>query len=333
MCHHHGPHRKQTSPPQIPDISQETLINAQAAIRATQKIQLIGGGEPLLAKNIIQKLTYLHDLNPAANIELYSNGSLLDNPEFIQNVLKNLKTLHISVNGTQSYDAIMLGGSFGAIQQNMQMISRINKTLSSPVALYADFVIMRSNYMDLISFVQFVKESGFKGICIKDLWVGSDVLKKESIKHDQELLVHAAKKIQETVAYGRAIGMEVFCDSSLELSINLVKESTAPKATVQEIKNKNTPTPPPNVEKKNVEIKAPTCTQAWEVARIETNGDVILCCNGVNRIGSLLENDFESIWQGAEAQEYRKGLVTQQYYKGCTKCKLVKPLDPASYEV
>lgn len=62
------------------------------------------------------------------------------------------------------------------------------------------------------------------------------------------------------------------------------------------------------------------------------NGNVLLCCRRNTCVGNLENNTFEELWFGQEAEAFRNGLMTGDYYKVCQDCKFIHPEDPENFK-
>jgi hypothetical protein len=49
-------------------------------------------------------------------------------------------------------------------------------------------------------------------------------------------------------------------------------------------------------------------------------------------LGYLRDQDILALWNGEEANKYRQGLLSGNYYKVCAHCKKIAPEDKKRYE-
>ena len=65
---------------------------------------------------------------------------------------------------------------------------------------------------------------------------------------------------------------------------------------------------------------------------MDEEGNLLICCLQNTRIGNLNEKDFHAIWNGSEAENFRKGLMKNRPYKHCRDCRLLFPERKENYE-
>ena len=75
------------------------------------------------------------------------------------------------------------------------------------------------------------------------------------------------------------------------------------------------------------------CRNAYGRLRVDSEGDVAPCCyatQGELSLGNLNEQDFETIWNGTEAQDLRRGMYTGDVPVLCQSCRYHDILPPDS---
>jgi radical SAM protein with 4Fe4S-binding SPASM domain len=73
------------------------------------------------------------------------------------------------------------------------------------------------------------------------------------------------------------------------------------------------------------------CRSAYGRLRIEPDGEVAPCCAaGVGELvlGHLDAEDFDEIWNGTNAQDLRRGMVTWDYPTRCSTCRFLDRVEP-----
>ncbi len=72
------------------------------------------------------------------------------------------------------------------------------------------------------------------------------------------------------------------------------------------------------------------CDHANSTITIRWNGDVVPCCYDLTSkrvLGNILQNDLETIWNGADCQELRRSIHDRKFTAPCSRCNVVNPDD------
>ena len=73
------------------------------------------------------------------------------------------------------------------------------------------------------------------------------------------------------------------------------------------------------------------CRNAYNRLRVDSEGDVAPCCyatEGELSLGNLNETDFDSIWNGSEARDLRRGMLTNDVPALCQSCRFHDVIPP-----
>ncbi len=63
------------------------------------------------------------------------------------------------------------------------------------------------------------------------------------------------------------------------------------------------------------------CFMGFAYARVTVEGDVLFCCDGEVRVGSLRDGTtFAALWNGPDWQRLRERLRAGAYFPGCARC-------------
>lgn len=62
------------------------------------------------------------------------------------------------------------------------------------------------------------------------------------------------------------------------------------------------------------------CFMGYAYARITVDGTVLFCCSTEIKVGSLQENRFSDLWNGALWNDVRDRLRRGEYFPGCSQC-------------
>lgn len=73
------------------------------------------------------------------------------------------------------------------------------------------------------------------------------------------------------------------------------------------------------------------CRNVFNRLRVDSAGDVAPCCYAVQgelSLGNLNESSFEEIWNGASAQDLRRGMFCGDVPSLCSSCRYIDPIAP-----
>lgn len=296
---------------ELSDLAFERLL---AALGDVDVVSISGRGELLLATNLPEKLKRIRKASPRARLLLTTNGTLLRGKAFIEQILEQIDALHISANGIHSsYDAIMHGGRFERLLENMEEIAAVAKRYEHFNELAVGYVIMRQNVEHISKAAHIYRDIGFDGIIYRELSVCDERLREESIRYDTRLLEKAKKEIQAAESCAEP---NRFWVSSLDL---FPAQSSAAESWRTRFKKGNSPL----ISK---------CGRPWTEFLVDEEGNVLICCIRNTRIGNLNESAFLGIWNCDEAVRYREGLINGKPYKHCRNCRVLYPDEKEHYE-
>jgi MoaA/NifB/PqqE/SkfB family radical SAM enzyme len=337
------------------DMPDELFRKIEPLIARAQVINLGGCGEPLISRNIRERLQRIRALNPGAHLLTFTNGLALSSPEKANALLPFFDELHLSLNGVDSYDRVMTGARFPVILRNLEVIRDVREKTGRPEQLVLGFIVMRRNLADIVPAARLAREMGFTRIQYKNLWVFNEPLKAESIHHDPGALAAARAEILQARETGIPVECEMWpeYDSPSPRKWGIVRHEHTPefdenrppllvRAGRMMVRN-------PRLFRTRLwrfvkaygrhwllalspAFRQPPCSFPWTQVQVFENGYVLLCCQGGTEVGNLQEEPFEAMWSGEEAQRYRTGLLTGNYYKDCARCKLLFPDQAGVFE-
>ena len=259
----------------------------------------IFGGEPLSSK-YIQKLYQLAHVNEC-NIHMVSNGSLLTDA-MVKNIVDN-RVFHIKFSidaGTpQTYKHIR-GGNFFKVLAGIGAISqeKLRQHALYPIMDF-NFLAMRCNVHELSRLIVMGKELGIRAINVFYPTMHSPEMVAESLFLHQN---YGDEQLMKAVAVAR----------NLQFPLLIPPLFTVPREEIADVLNCK-----------------PTCEDPWTTLIVDVDGTISQCCAGAPILGSLLENDFATLWNGAIAQSLRKTINTPAEPAYCKRCRLRKQ-DPST---
>jgi len=334
------------------DMSDEVFARCESLLANARVINLGGCGEPLISRHFEQRIRRIRELNPDVYLLTFTNGLAIANGDIASRYLPLFNEIHLSLNGVGSYEQVMTGSRLDRIRQNLAFMGEVRRETGKPEHLVMGFIVMRRNLADIGPAAELAREMNFSRIQYKNLWVFNEELKQESIHHNPDLAVTARAEIARV----SASGFPVECEMWPELNANLdgigwgadTGDEPAPDLTESR---------PPLLWRATRMLftdrrmfrrrlrrflaayyqrffspDRPACDYPWRQVQVFENGDIFLCCLGETKVGNLMENSFEEIWNGEEVQRYRRGMLDKKYYRDCATCKLIAPDDPRAFE-
>lgn len=285
-----------------PDLPDELFERIAPPITAARTVMLGGGGEPFVARNIAGRIAAIRRLNPAVRLQAFTNALVFASDAQAERFLPLMNHLVVSLNGTTTYERIMIGGKFDRVKKALANIRHSRETIGRPEQFDIDLILMRANYSDIRPAIELAKEMGADLVHLKDFWVHEPAMAVQSLRHDQRL----ADLLRMEIEKATSIGVPLWCAVWPELTTN--PSSAVPAG------------------------EPPLCRRPWTDAIVGVDGTVRFCCEGFTAIGNLKEKSFTDIWRGDEAERYRRGLLTSRYYKDCAICKYIRPGQVEYYE-
>jgi MoaA/NifB/PqqE/SkfB family radical SAM enzyme len=287
------------------DMPSEIFHKALDFARISKRIALAGSGEPLLTTNFSEKLHEISRVAPTAEISLLTNGLLLTTRKYVEDIMSSLSLLTISINGVSTYEKIMPPARFEGILNNLEIIKTVKQKLKKPPQTCLNFVIVKDNICDIVRITEVAIKFKFDRLLFS--WQHFDI-KEQNV---QAIPDGSAQMKQVLLLLEQA---ELL---ALKNNLQIIYSEHRPL-----LQKKDPPAAAPTTSKKSAEQPI-VCKKPWQEVTISSAGKVQLCCVKATIIGTLETGDFESIWQGEEANQYRQGILTGNYHNVCKTCHFV----------
>lgn len=269
--------------------------------------------EPLLYPHIAEAISYIH--SQGLNCSVATNGYFLEEASE-DLVTSGLTKIVISLDGTPSvHDEIR--GSKGTYERVLNGIKRLDlvkkKTNSETPYIFVNYVISTDNY-DCIR--EFVKDMPLDMITQIDFRMMFFCTKELAEKHNKAF----GDKYDATVAC-LAGGIDL---SKLDTDI-LYEQITDVTRRYDKCKlffNHGKEGLYRYYHEPEVFLDGTNCVFPWYTLQISNNGEVIppqRCYHIV--FGNILEEDFETVWNGDRMREFRTDLRKYGRFPACTRCE------------
>ena len=272
------------------------------------RVVLHGIGEPMLVKDIAQRVKYLKDRN--IYVLFNTNGTLLNDANGRALIEAGLDELRVSLDAAESEVYQMVRGKdfFAKIVQNLKNFIRLQREMNAPKPRVSLWLTgLRETVDQLPGFVRLAHEIGISEVYLQRLVFfdeGSNGLARaesalfEHTTAGEEALIKEAEN--EAVRLGIMFSASGAVDPGESIRM---QQSDAPWSL---------------------------CRRPWSLMYITANGRVLPCCiapfsmkgYGSFTLGDATQNSLREIWNGDEYVRFREGLLTSAPPPACANCGL-----------
>jgi radical SAM protein with 4Fe4S-binding SPASM domain len=242
------------------------------------------GGEPTLVAELPELVSYAKEIGMRVN--LITNGTTITRGLAHRLAQNGLDSAQVSIEGVTpaTHDRIVgIGGSFE------KSIQSVNFLKDAGITTHTHTTINRFNIHECIQFPQFTKEAIQNDRFSMNLIIpaGSGSVNKDVVVPYHEV----GKIIKQIIDKSRSYGVEFMWYSPVPMCMF--------NSIVNGLGNKG-------------------CSACDGLISIAPNGDVLPCASYDERVGNLLEDDFDVIWQSPKARYYREKRFA---HPGCRTCE------------
>ncbi|MCB4791203.1 MAG: tetratricopeptide repeat protein [Elusimicrobia bacterium] len=268
------------------------------------------GGEPFFHKRfkeLFDKAASYPDLYQV----IVTNGQLI-NDSWAEKLVKSNVNIILSIDGTtkKSYEAIRTGASFDKLIQNIKFLNKYKEiygTAKSKINIILQTTIIKSNYHQLIDFVEFANKYRFDALNITPVRY---IKSKENIflNNDKKAFKYINDKMPAVIRKAKEYELKLL--NILPKTGNCAEypdDEPAPKDP--SIKNNAN-----NVFIKNEIL----CHWPWKSLFILTNGCVKPYGFCEEHIGNVTSQSLEEIWNGKLMAKYREKISKYECSKWCS---------------
>jgi len=272
-------------------------------------VQLATAGEPLMAGNLREQLKIMK--NYSVELDLITNGTLLNNDKLIKEILQIPGRIHISIDAAtkETYESIRIGAKFEQVIENIRRFNRIREKLCAAVKsrLHFAVVLMKRNIKELPKLIELAKELRVDSVNCCHVTIFAEGMRDESLVYHKELANYYMRVAQERAG-------ELNIHLNIPSLFNTVDDEYGNKLN-HKLRNESR-----------------ICSFLWKRAYVEWNGDVVPCCvPGHPVMGNVKERSFREIWNNELYQEMRRRLYTDDPFDCCKHCFMIAPDDDVAY--
>ncbi len=274
------------------------------------RVVLHGIGEPMLVKDIAQRVKYLKDRN--IYVLFNTNGTLLNAANGKALIDAGLDELRVSLDAAESEVYQMVRGKdfFAKIVENVGNFTRLQRELNAPKPRVSLWLTgLRETVDQLPNFVRLAHSVGVFEVYLQRLVFFDDPLSDQSLaRAESALFEHTTTReealIQEAQDVATSLGVMFSASGAVD--------------------------PGESIRKQRDDAPWSLCRRPWSLMYITANGRVLPCCiapfsmkgYGSFTLGDATQNSLREIWNGNDYQQFREGLLTSAPPPACANCGL-----------
>ncbi len=275
------------------------------------RVVLHGIGEPMLVKDIAQRVAYLKARN--IYVLFNTNGTLLNDTNGRALIAAGLDELRVSLDAAESEVYQMVRGKdfFGKIVENVRNFTRLQRELNAPKPRVSLWLTgLRETVDQLPDFVRLAHDVGVTEVYLQRLvFFDSGEANENSLaRAESALFEHTTENEEALIREAEAVAAELGVMFSASGAVD----------------------PGESIRMSRTDNPWSLCRRPWSLMYITANGRVLPCCiapfsmkgYGSFTLGDATQETLKEIWNGAEYQQFREGLLTSAPPPACTNCGL-----------
>ena len=274
------------------------------------RVVLHGIGEPMLVKDVAQRVKYLKDRG--VYVLFNTNGTLLNEVNGKALIDAGLDELRVSLDAAESDVYQMVRGKdfFDKIVENVGRFTAMQRELNAPKPRVSLWLTgLRETVDQLPNFVRLAHKVGVFEVYLQRLVFFDDPMSDKSLARAESAL------FEHTTAREEALIQEAE-DVAKELGVMFSASGAVD--------------PGESIKKQKDDAPWSLCRRPWSLMYITANGRVLPCCiapfsmkgYGAFTLGDATQAPLKEIWNGAEYQRFREGLLTSAPPPACANCGL-----------
>jgi MoaA/NifB/PqqE/SkfB family radical SAM enzyme len=318
----------------------EALIERvrEQVLPGVRDLSLTVAGEPLMTPKLSTFLALAEEMG--AELQLNSNATLIKDDALIRRVLQSSSVLKFSLDAptARTYESIRVGSDFEKVTGNIRQVVRIRQELPRDrrPRLAICMILMRRNIDELVEMVELVHALGVDRLELAHLTVFDPELDAESLRHHAQ---RSDRMIRAARSRADSLGLRLHTPPAMDGSENGPSGRARARLALGELRNCS------GARIKRLRSRLHQKIRQWAWARkaggqvpchflqsgvfISIGGDVAPCpMPGRPVAGNLLEQDFDTIWNGPVLTSMRRGLMKGSPHDCCAHCSQ----NPAVYD-
>jgi len=276
------------------------------------RVVLHGIGEPMLVKDLAQRVAYLKARNIYTLFN--TNGTLLTEANGRALIDAGLDELRVSLDAADSAVYQMVRGKdfFAKIVENVTRFTRLQRELNAPKPRVSLWLTgLRETIDQLPNFVRLAHEVGVPEVYLQRLVFFEEPANEASLaRAESALFEHTTAREEALIHEAEVVAQELGVTFSASGAVD----------PGESLRMQRTDNPNPWT----------LCRRPWSLMYITANGRVLPCCiapfsmkgYGSFTLGDATQSSLRAIWNGPEYQRFRAGLLTSTPPPACANCGL-----------
>jgi MoaA/NifB/PqqE/SkfB family radical SAM enzyme len=274
------------------------------------RVVLHGIGEPMLVKDIAQRVAYLKARN--IYVLFNTNGTLLTEANGRALIDAGLDELRVSLDAAESEVYQMVRGKdfFEKIVTNVANFTKMQRELNAPKPRVSLWLTgLRETVDQLPDFVRLAHRVGVYEVYLQRLVFFDDPMSDKSMaRAESALFEHTTEREEGLIAEADRVAESLGVMFSASGAVD----------------------PGESIRKQRDDSPWSLCRRPWSLMYITANGRVLPCCiapfsmkgYGSFTLGDATQETLREIWNGPEYQRFREGLLTSAPPPACVNCGL-----------
>jgi len=274
------------------------------------RVVLHGVGEPMLVKDLAQRVAYLKARN--IYVLFNTNGTLLTKTNGRALIEAGLDELRVSLDAAEASVFQMVRGKdfFDRIVANVKNFTTMQRELNTPKPRVSLWLTgLRETVDQLPNFVRLAHSIGVTEVYLQRLAFFEDPVSESSLaRAESALFEHTTEREEALIHEAESIARELGVMFSASGAVD----------------------PGESIRMQRTDNPWSLCRRPWSLMYITANGRVLPCCispfsmRGYSNftLGDATQNTLREIWNGPEYQRFREGLLTSSPPPSCANCGL-----------
>jgi len=274
------------------------------------RVVLHGIGEPMLVKDLAARVGYLKARG--IYVLFNTNGTLLTEANGRALIEAGLDELRVSLDAAEAEVYQMVRGKdfFAKIVTNVGNLTKVQREMGAArprVSLW--LTGLRETVDQLPEFVRLAQRVGVYEVYLQRLVFFEDPMSEKSLaRAESALFEHTTEREEALIAEAGRVAEELGVMFSASGAVD----------------------PGESIKKQRDDSPWSLCRRPWSLMYITANGRVLPCCiapfsmkgYGAFTLGDATQATLKEIWNGAEYQRFREGLLTSEPPPACLNCGL-----------
>jgi MoaA/NifB/PqqE/SkfB family radical SAM enzyme len=274
------------------------------------RVVLHGIGEPMLVKDLAERVKYLKDRK--IYVLFNTNGTLLTKANGRALIEAGLDELRVSLDAAEAEVFQMVRGKdfFDKIVANVKNFTEMQRELNAAKPRVSLWLTgLRETVDQLPNFVRLAHSIGVGEVYLQRLVFFEDPMSENSLaRSESALFEHTTEREEALIREAESVAKELGVMFSASGAVD----------------------PGESIKMQRSDSPWSLCRRPWSLMYITANGRVLPCCiapfsmkgYGSFTLGDATQSSLREIWNGAEYQRFREGLLTSAPPPACANCGL-----------